>query len=152
MLDYNEVDDPPTHQTQGQAQHERDQVRAAPIDNIEGVLQPLLPAGVIRRNCFYIGNVYGAAGDSLEVVLTGPKAGLWTDRAEGTGGDLFHLIAGNRSLDIKTEFAGCWRSRRTCSGFPWLSHARQSQRRPLRPWMSWAHRPPSGITWMPRAS
>ncbi len=105
MLDYNEVDDPPTHQTQGQTQHERDQVRAALIDNIEGVLQHLLPAGVIRRNCFYIGNIYGAAGDSLEVVLTGPKAGLWTDRAEGTGGDLFHLIAGNRNFDIKTEFA-----------------------------------------------
>ncbi len=105
MLDFNEPGDAPERKGAGDAGQMRERVRAALIDNAESVLTHLLPAGVIRRNCFYVGNVYGAAGDSLEVVLSGPKAGLWTDRAEGTGGDLFHLIAGNRHLDIKTEFS-----------------------------------------------
>jgi len=105
VLDFNEPGDAPERKGAGDAGQMRERVRAALIDNAESVLTHLLPAGVIRRNCFYVGNVYGAAGDSLEVVLSGPKAGLWTDRAEGTGGDLFHLIAGNRHLDIKTEFS-----------------------------------------------
>ena len=105
MLDFNEQGGSPERRAQGDADQMRDRVRVALIDNVESVLMHLLPAGVIKRNCFYVGNIYGAAGDSLEVVLTGPKTGLWTDRAEGTGGDLFHLIAGNRNLDIKNEFA-----------------------------------------------
>ena len=103
MLDFNEQGSSPERRAQGDADQMRDRVRVALIDNVESVLMHLLPAGVIKRNFFYVGNIYGAAGDSLEVVLTGPKTGLWTDRAEGTGGDLFHLIAGNRNLDIKNE-------------------------------------------------
>lgn len=87
MLDFNEQGGSPERRAQGDADQMRDRVRVALIDNVESVLMHLLPAGVIKRNCFYVGNIYGAAGDSLEVVLTGPKTGLWTDRAEGTGGE-----------------------------------------------------------------
>ena len=52
-----------------------------------------------------IGDVLGSAGDSLEVVLTGEKAGLWIDRAEGSGGDVFDLIAAHHRLDARSEFA-----------------------------------------------
>lgn len=105
MLDFNDAGLASSNKTQASADQLRDRVREALIDNIESVLTYLLPAGVFKRNCFYVGNVYGAQGDSLEVLLTGAKAGLWTDRAEGTGGDLFHLIAGNRNLDVKNEFS-----------------------------------------------
>ena len=105
MLDFNDAGQASSNKTQASADQLRDRVRDALIDNIESVLTYLLPAGVFKRNCFYVGNVYGAQGDSLEVLLTGAKAGLWTDRAEGTGGDLFHLIAGNRNLDVKNEFS-----------------------------------------------
>ena len=46
------------------------------------------------RGKFLIGDILGSPGDSLEVVLTGEKAGLWTDRADDSGGDIFDLIGG----------------------------------------------------------
>ena len=42
---------------------------------------------------FHIGDIFGSPGDSLEIVLDGDKAGLWTDRATGDGGDIFDLLA-----------------------------------------------------------
>lgn len=38
-----------------------------------------------------IGDVYGGAGASLSIALTGPDAGLWHDHATGEGGDLIAL-------------------------------------------------------------
>ena len=46
----------------------------------------------------------GSPGDSLEVVLTGDKVGLWTDRATGDGGDIFDLIAAARGIDPVADF------------------------------------------------
>jgi putative DNA primase/helicase len=43
----------------------------------------MFPAGKKRRGKFLIGDILGSPGDSLEVVLEGEKAGLWTDRATG---------------------------------------------------------------------
>jgi putative DNA primase/helicase len=43
-------------------------------------------------------------GDSLEVVLDGEKAGLWTDRATGDGGDIFDLIAAHLGANVQTDF------------------------------------------------
>ncbi len=83
----------------------RDAVRAELLGNLEGVLGALFPAGKKRRGKFRIGDVLGSPGDSLEVVLAGEKAGLWTDRAEGSGGDLFDLIAAHLGLDAHRDFA-----------------------------------------------
>jgi putative DNA primase/helicase len=48
--------------------------------------------------------VLGGPGDSLEVVLDGEKAGLWTDRATGDGGDIFALIAASLGLHVHADF------------------------------------------------
>ena len=68
------------------------------------MLSALFPAGKKRRGKFLIGDVLGSPGDSLEVVLEGTKAGLWTDRATGDGGDIFNLIAAHLGLDVQLDF------------------------------------------------
>ena len=101
MLDFNDTL-PPVQE------HNRDAERAALrvelLARIESVLATLFPAGKKRRCKFLIGDVLGSPGDSLEVVLDGEKAGLWTDRATGDGGDIFDLIACHLALSVHTDF------------------------------------------------
>ena len=52
----------------------------------------LLPAGRQIGPQWVVGNVFGDAGDSLYVELSGPKQGLWYDHAAGQGGDLLELV------------------------------------------------------------
>lgn len=99
MIDFNDIPEP-AHSLET----ERDEIRDALLANLESVLFTFFPAGKKRRGKFHIGDVLGSPGDSLEVVLTGDKAGLWTDRADGSGGDLFDLIAGHYNLDVRSQF------------------------------------------------
>lgn len=99
MMDFNEIPLPP------ERPDEREAIRVALLHSLESVLFRMFPAGKSRNHRFLIGDAHGAAGDSLEVVLDGPKAGLWTDRAEGTGGDVFDLIAACHGLDAQGDFA-----------------------------------------------
>ncbi|WP_019560798.1 phage/plasmid primase, P4 family [Caldimonas manganoxidans] len=101
MIDFND----PTAVLQRNRDAERDQIRAALLAGLEPLLFTLLPAGRTRRGKFLIGDVLGSPGDSLEVVLAGEKAGLWTDRATGEGGDVFDLIAAHHGLDAERDFA-----------------------------------------------
>lgn len=101
MIDFNDVPQPPVPETR---EAERDEIRAELIARLEAVLITLFPAGKKRRGKFLIGDVLGSPGDSLEVVLAGDKAGLWTDRATGDGGDIFDLIACHLALSIHTDF------------------------------------------------
>ncbi|RTW74503.1 hypothetical protein DZA07_31300 [Pseudomonas aeruginosa] len=100
MLDFNDTVPVP----EIPASDRREAVRAALLARLEAVLFTLFPAGRTRRGKFVIGDVLGSPGDSLEVVLDGDKAGLWTDRATGEGGDVFDLIAAHHGLDTHTEF------------------------------------------------
>jgi putative DNA primase/helicase len=100
MLDFNDSPASPLPDRSAQ----RDAVRAALIARIESVLYALFPAGKKRKGLFLIGDVLGSPGDSLEVVLTGAKVGLWTDRATGDGGDIFDLIAAARGIDALADF------------------------------------------------
>lgn len=100
MLDFNDAGATPPPDRSAQ----RDAVRADLIARIEPVLSALFPAGKKRKGLFLIGDVLGSPGDSLEVVLAGDKAGLWTDRATGDGGDLFDLIAAARGIDPVADF------------------------------------------------
>ena len=84
---------------------ERDETRAALLARLESVLFTLFPAGKVRRGKFHIGDILGSPGDSLEIVVDGEKAGLWTDRATGDGGDIFDLLARQMSVDVHTDFA-----------------------------------------------
>ncbi|MFN3417673.1 MAG: hypothetical protein ACK4ZD_15330, partial [Caldimonas sp.] len=101
MLDFNDTATEP----EIPASERREAVRAALLARLESVLFTLFPAGKKRRGKFVIGDVLGSPGDSLEVVLDGDKAGLWTDRAEGSGGDVFHLIGAHFGVDVHGDFA-----------------------------------------------
>lgn len=97
MLDFNDTTEHPGTP--------RDDLRAELIARLESVLATLFPAGRPRGGKFLVGDVLGSPGDSLEVVLNGEKAGLWTDRATGDGGDVFDLIAAHCGLSVRTDFA-----------------------------------------------
>ncbi|WP_208441522.1 bifunctional DNA primase/helicase [Bartonella raoultii] len=55
------------------------------------IAEMLLPKGHKRGNDWIVGNTRGDAGQSLSLCLSGNKAGLWYDFAEGRGGDLLDL-------------------------------------------------------------
>jgi len=82
----------------------RESLRTDLVGRLESVLATLFPEGKKRKGKFLIGDVLGSPGDSLEVVLDGDKAGLWTDRATGDGGDIFDLIAAHLGADAQTDF------------------------------------------------
>ena len=84
---------------------ERDATRASMLARLEFVLFTIFPAGRVRRGKFHVGDILGSPGDSLEIVLDGDKAGLWTDRATGDGGDTFDLLARHISVDVHADFA-----------------------------------------------
>lgn len=100
MLDFNDT----VPKSEIPASERREALRAALLSRLDSVLFILFPAGRKRRGKFLIGDVLGSPGDSLEVVLDGEKAGLWTDRATGDGGDAFDLIAAHHGLDAKRDF------------------------------------------------
>jgi len=82
----------------------RDDIRRELIARLESVLATMYPSGTKRKNRFLIGDVQGSPGESLEVELTGQKAGFWTDRATGEGGDVFDLIAAHHGTDARADF------------------------------------------------
>jgi len=67
----------------------------------EAVCRHYLPSGRRQGRYWICGNVMGTPGRSLYVRLSGPRAGKWTDAADGTHGDLLDLIALNRGLDFR---------------------------------------------------
>jgi putative DNA primase/helicase len=101
MIDFNDVPKSPVPEDRDA---ERDEIRAELMARLSAVLITLFPAGKQRRGKFLIGDVLGSPGDSLEVVLDGDKAGLWTDRATGDGGDIFDLIARHLALSVQADF------------------------------------------------
>ncbi|MDD3030628.1 MAG: AAA family ATPase [Alphaproteobacteria bacterium] len=82
----------------------RDAVRTALLGRLEEALFHLFPAGCVRGRKFYIGDVRGRAGDSMNVDLAGEKIGLWNDFATGEGGDVFSLWACARGFDVRRDF------------------------------------------------
>ncbi|MBU9608231.1 phage/plasmid primase, P4 family [Burkholderia multivorans] len=104
MIDFNDTTQPGEHNRRIVNDSERDEIRAELIARLESVLTTMFAAGKKRRGKFMIGDVLGSPGDSLEIVLDGDKAGLWTDRATGDGGDIFALIAAYLGANVHTDF------------------------------------------------
>jgi putative DNA primase/helicase len=100
MLDFNDTGQPATCNFDA----EREALRRELLARLESLLATLFPAGKKRRDKLLIGDALGSPGDSLEVVLAGDKAGLWTDRATGDGGDIFTLIAMHLGIDAHADF------------------------------------------------
>ncbi|WP_131781175.1 toprim domain-containing protein [Legionella gresilensis] len=66
----------------------------------EDIARYLLPNGKKSGSEWCIGNIYGEPGESLGVHLTGEKAGIWSDFADGISGDLLDLWAAARQLTL----------------------------------------------------
>lgn len=58
----------------------------------EAICRELLPNGQQRGKQWFVGSVAGEKGDSMQVELEGPKAGMWYDFAAQKGGDLLSLV------------------------------------------------------------
>lgn len=80
--------------------YDRDDVLSRILPQLEGVLGYLYPQGHAdpKGLNFFIGDVTGSAGESLNIVLKGDRAGLWHDFATGEGGDIFDLWKAARGL------------------------------------------------------
>lgn len=100
MLDFNDAPDTPERAPA----LKRDEVVQDLLARLPDVLAVLLPGGKRQRTKFWVGDVLGSPGESLDVVLNGAKAGLWTDRATGQGGDILDLIAAHHGLDTQRDF------------------------------------------------
>ncbi len=125
MIDFNEIP-----LVTGQLDAQRDEIRAALLARLEFVLSALFPAGKKRRGKFVIGDILGSPGDSLEVVLDGEKAGLWTDRATGDGGDVFDLIAAQAGLHVATGFSQVLERAVQLLGYSSVQPVRRKRREP----------------------
>lgn len=100
MIDFNDTQ----QQAPRDLDAERDVIRAELLARLDSLLATLFPAGRKRSGKFFVGDVLGSPGDSLEVVLDGEKQGLWTDRATRDGGDIFTLVAAHFGIDAHTNF------------------------------------------------
>lgn len=105
ILDFNDAapqQAPPAPQAPAWAgeTYDRNEVKASLLRQLESVLGYLYPHGFAdpKGQTFYVGNVNGDAGESLNVVLTGERAGLWHDFATADGGDIFDLWQAARGL------------------------------------------------------
>jgi putative DNA primase/helicase len=117
MLDFNDTSPPGETGRRNVNDSERDEIRTELIARMESVLTTMFPAGKKRRGKFLIGDILGSPGDSLEVVLEGEKAGLWTDRATGDGGDIFALIAAYLGANVHRLSPGARRGCRSARSF-----------------------------------
>lgn len=76
-------------------------IKLALTSRIYDVAALLLPAGREHAGEWCVGSVRGEAGESLKVRLRGPKAGVWTDFAEGgEGGDAIDLWCAVNGQDL----------------------------------------------------
>lgn len=84
--------------------YERDDVLAAVRPRLESILGHLYPQGFAdpKARAFYVGDISGSPGQSLNINLQGERAGMWYDFATGEGGDIFKLWGAVRGL---TSFA-----------------------------------------------
>ena len=127
MMDFNDT----SGSTPQNPDAERDAVRADLICRLDSVLFALCPAGKVRKGKFLIGDVLGSPGDSLEAVLDGDKAGLWTDRATGEGGDIFDLIARHHQIDAKSDFQRAMTLARELTGRATITPPRKQNKEAL---------------------
>ncbi len=66
----------------------------------EEVARMLLPNGRKVGKYWKVGNTAGERGDSMQITLSGDKAGKWTDYATGEHGDLIDLWGIQRGTDF----------------------------------------------------
>jgi len=84
--------------------HDKDDLRARLLDQLEVVLVYLFPHGKRQGSHFVVGNLQGDPGDSLVIELEGAKRGIWIDFATGESGDVLALWAAVRGFILPRDF------------------------------------------------
>lgn len=69
-------------------------------DRAEDIAEYLLPGGKRQGKEWKAGSVDGDAGDSLSLCVSGAKAGVWKDFANGASGDLLDLWMKARAMSL----------------------------------------------------
>lgn len=95
-------------------------IAAALADRIEPLCRDLLVGGRRVGSEWECGDLTGAPGRSLKVCLRGEKAGVWSDFADGIGGDALDLVAASRRC-TKAEalhWARHWLGRAPAASLP----------------------------------
>ncbi len=83
---------------------QKDDIRRRLVENLTPLLSWVFPQGSCQGRKFYIGNLQGDPGESMEIELEGDKAGIGYDHATGESGDVFDFIALREGLDIRRDF------------------------------------------------
>ena len=77
------------------------EIKGRLLQDLQGVLEYLLPNGVIRNGEFCAGSTGGEAGNSLKVKLSGNKRGVWCDFANGyERGDIIDLWKNAKNMSM----------------------------------------------------
>ncbi|WP_455481809.1 toprim domain-containing protein [Bartonella sp. B35(2025)] len=99
---------------------------------VESIVKMLLPQGHRCSNNWIVGNTRGEVGQSLSVCLSGNKAGLWYDFAEGSGGDLLDLWCAVKGINLSQALEEARNYLNLTHPKPFMAPNR-SYRRPLLP-------------------
>ena len=103
MLDYNDAPPQVDWGVIDLTAH-KSEIRRRLLDNLRPLLFWVFPNGTCQGRKFFIGNLQGDSGESMEIELEGDKAGVGYDHATGETGDVFDFIAGREGLDTRHDF------------------------------------------------
>ncbi len=103
MLNYNDAPLQTDWDTVDLREQKHD-IRRRLLENLKPLLAWVFPQGIFQGRKFYIGNLQGDPGESMEIELEGDKAGIGYDHATGESGDVFDFIALHEGLDIRRDF------------------------------------------------
>jgi putative DNA primase/helicase len=131
-LDFNDAPDPFDWEMVD-LRAQRDEIKARLLAKLLPFLRWVFPNGVVKGRKFYVRNLRGDPGRSLEVELEGEKAGVFIDRATGDSGDVFYILAHHEGLDIHREFPKVLAAAVRWLGSDWLAlHAEPAPRKSRR--------------------
>ena len=108
-----------------------EEIKQSLLTRLEEVLSHILSNGRINGEVFEVGDIQNTQGKSLKVELNPAKAGLWFDFATGEGGDIFHLWAMCKGLDITNQFPDVIHSIREWLGISVSRTSRHTKKEPL---------------------
>ncbi|WP_142416095.1 toprim domain-containing protein [Bartonella massiliensis] len=106
------------------------------IAQTERIAEMLLPQGHKRGNHWIIGNTRGEPGQSLSICLSGSKAGLWYDFAEGIGGDLLDLWCAVKGMSLSQALEEARATLNLTRPKPFMAPQRSYRRPPVSKWRS----------------
>ncbi len=101
------------------------------ISQADRIAEMLLPQGHKRGNNWIVGNTRGETGQSLSICLSGSKAGLWYDFAEGTGGDLLDLWCEVKGISLSQALEEARATLNLTRAKPFMAPHRSYRRPPV---------------------